>query len=470
MTTFSLKFETLTPDGEMNFIGAAHKYFDQFTDGLLTETKDTYIQRYENYIFPYINPAKPVSEYSDEAIADILIVVKERSGYKEISIDTNLRHLIYDPCECYFKDPANMTEDNLWGSAYRFNADNANDDADAKELTIRKSFTVEEEKRAAAILNGPETDLGEYFGLAFMFYMGTRNNETCGVNYGDIKQMTEYPECEYVQIYETVKLKSNELKAGGKTYNAPRRLPLMPVLKDLLHKRMKYIESKITFPYQDENGNVYQSILDLPIACCGQNYTRRCKSDDLSKAGREFLHAGLRMHESEVSGLSYYIQQTAGTMDDLQEKDVTTYLLRRNMATHLYTCGFSMQDSQYYMGHCIDGTDLNRSDFSDEEYLHSLYIKLLRHPLNAIENLQEHLKRDAENSTTILDTASVIYSIENKENGSSLVKITNHEIDDPIQLRVRGMMPEIIVCEEPAASKLEKEINISKQIRERYKD
>ena len=132
MTTFSLKFETLTPDGEMNFIGAAHKYFDQFTDGLLTETKDTYIQRYENYIFPYINPAKPVSEYSDEAIADILIVVKERSGYKEISVDTNLRHLIYDPCECYFKDPANMTEDNLWGSAYRFNADNANDDADTQ--------------------------------------------------------------------------------------------------------------------------------------------------------------------------------------------------------------------------------------------------------------------------------------------------------------------------------------------------
>ncbi len=99
-----------------------------------------------------------------------------------------------------------------------------------------------------------------------------------------------------------------------------------------------------------------------------------------------------------------------------------------------------------------------------------MYIKLLRHPLNAIENLQEYLKRDAENSTTILDTASVIYSIENKENGSSLVKITNHEIDDPIQLRVRGTMPEIIVCEEPAASKLEKEINISKQIRERYKD
>lgn len=52
------------------------------------------------------------------------------------------------------------------------------------------------------------------------------------------------------------------------------------------------------------------------------------------------------------------ISEDKDTEYDLGEKDVTTYLLRRNMATHLYTLGFTVLESQYFMGHKMEGTAL----------------------------------------------------------------------------------------------------------------
>lgn len=452
MTMFSTQFETLTPKGELNFIGIVHKYFDSYTtmkkNPVSEETASEYIRRYDDVIFPFVNTALPAKEYNEETIQSLIRAIKENSDYTERSFATNLEHLICDPCEAYFNDPANIDVDHnmLWGSSIDYKP--SEKDKKASELLIRKSLTIAEEKKAAEILLDPETEQGEYIGLALMFLLGIRNNEACALKFGDIKPIEGHPGSFYIQVYETVQLFKNTLKAGGKTYNAPRRLPIMPILLDLLSKRKEYVASKVSFPC-DLDGKTCKSIDDLPIACRKTQYTVRLRSSDLTAAGREFLRNDLRMEEQQVSGISYYMKETENTWEDLKEKDVTTYLLRRNFATHLYTLGFSLTDSQYYMGHALDQTMLNRADFSDDEYLYELYRKLLKHPLNHQEK-QYILPKPAQKT-------GVFYRIRSKEP------------DDPICLHLSSDTKMTIV-EERINSDYTSEIDITRQVNEHYQN
>ena len=91
MLFFDMKRETLTPKGKMNFIGAVHKYFDSYTQGINQTTRDTYINRYETMIFPYVNTAFPMSEYSEENLEELLSVIGEETNYSRLSINTDIR-------------------------------------------------------------------------------------------------------------------------------------------------------------------------------------------------------------------------------------------------------------------------------------------------------------------------------------------------------------------------------------------
>lgn len=79
------------------------------------------------------------------------------------------------------------------------------------------------------------------------------------------------------------------MKAGTKTDNDPRYILLISDYVDYIFKRMEYLKSILNFPFADEEGKIYNSILDLPIACKGTNYTQRCKSEDIAKVGKKYL-------------------------------------------------------------------------------------------------------------------------------------------------------------------------------------
>lgn len=189
MEQFNLKYETKTPKGEMNFIGAVRKYFDIYTKNVLLKTKEEYIRRYNEVIFPYVNPARPASIYHDDQINELLDLIRENSPYTEESVKTNLEHLVFDPIECYFNDPMNLVDPaTLWGSEYKFKRTHlAKEDIDSAILLLKKSLTFDEEKVVDAYLFDPETEIGENIGLALMFFMGVRNNEACGLEWRHIK-------------------------------------------------------------------------------------------------------------------------------------------------------------------------------------------------------------------------------------------------------------------------------------------
>lgn len=454
MEQFNLKYETKTPKGEMNFIGAVRKYFDIYTKNVLLKTKEEYIRRYNEVIFPYVNPARPASIYHDDQINELLDLIRENSPYTEESVKTNLEHLVFDPIECYFNDPMNLVDPaTLWGSEYKFKRTHlAKEDIDSAILLLKKSLKFEEEKIIDAYLFNPETEIGENIGLALMFFMGVRNNEACGLEWRHIKEMKDHSGCYYMQVYQTTQLSSNKLKLGGKTYNAPRQLPIVARLKDLLDQRKQFLESKIEFPYTDKNGKVFHSIDELPIACKGINYIKRCNSYDLSAAGRTVLREKIKVNENDVSGLSYIIHADSNTEYDLGEKDPTTYLLRRNLATHLYTLGFTTSDSQYYMGHALDNTPLNRVDFQDEEYLYSLWLKLQNHPFN----------KEYVSVNQALTTSYVNINLD--KNKTYSITAEGKEIKDPIVLTVNKPIKRITIVENHINKKFDGEVDIIKQL------
>ena len=68
------------------------------------------------------------------------------------------------------------------------------------------------------------------------------------MNYGDILEMINYPNCFYIQITKSVEYRTNTLKSGGKTQNAFRRLPLVSIFKEYLDERIDFLSSNVRFP------------------------------------------------------------------------------------------------------------------------------------------------------------------------------------------------------------------------------
>ena len=463
--SFNLKFleVTKTPDGEINFIGVVTKFFDAIFKNANDETKDAYIANYNDNIFPYVNISMSIFEYNDQIALDLIYRIQKYNNYKDTTVLSRIHNLIFAPLVFYSKN--NKKTNFMWGSSSSFNhfVDGV-DDKYAAETKIKKSLSITEEKKAYKLLSDSKTESGERIGLLIMLLVGIRNNETCGLNFGDLLEMLYYPGCFYLQVYETTSLTSNELKASGKTYNSPRRLPALPILVKLIFERKKYIEEQISFPYKSKDGAIYEKIEDMPIACKGNDFGRRCFYKDLTEAGKEFLRKELRMNENTVAGLSECMIQDYGTDDYLDEKDVTTYLLRRNFATHLYTLGLSIEQSQYYMGHKIENSPLKRADFTDEDFLYEIYELLIKHPLNNFEDKQI----DFNGGLLELKNKNTTKIIISKENTPCSVSIKTREFNDQTKIIIKGSKDKIEITNKPISHLIPKNNNIIKQIMNAY--
>lgn len=74
-----------------------------------------------------------------------------------------------------------------------------------------------------------------------------------------------------------------------------------------------------------------------------------------------------------------------------EEKDITSYLLRRNFATAMISvCGMEEDELQYLMGHDILDEQEVRSDFTDADFLARIWRKMNRRVLR--ENIPDEDK------------------------------------------------------------------------------
>lgn len=370
---FGPQFRDLTPSGERNYIWAVKRYFNQISKD--EDFKDTTIEaEYSNFVnnvFKNVDISLPIDDYGDEELRNLSSRIEKNSNgtINKNTIIHSYAFLVYRPCKYYF-DEFHKEENRLWGSGLSLK-----DFSCLDNLKVQKrSFTrKEEEKIIDYLLLHPETDKGENIGLATSLCLGTRDNECTGLTYKDIIEMTFYPGTYKVRIFDTTELHSNKLKAGGKTFDTPRFIVAIAAYADFIVKRMTYLELTLSFPFHDENGT-FNSVLDLPVCCRGKDYSKRCRSDDLSTAGRIMFRDVLKMRESDVAQMD--AERLFAASVDVEEKSVTTYAFRRNFATHCYELGFTRTEMEYIMGHVLTDIRYKRADLTDEHLLILMYNKL----------------------------------------------------------------------------------------------
>lgn len=464
---FQAAFATHTPTGELNLIGAAQVYFGDNTDDCNKATKDTYVRDYNARIFPHVDTALAVTDYTDDVLRGLVDRLQSANQLSDTTIMTRMAHLVLDPIDAYFADIGRPEDNPTYGSSLRFELGGDGEDINTRLLRIRRSLTVAEELRVASqLLSNPCTDDGLLVGLAVMFLSASRNSEACGYNFGDLMALPHYPGEYVLRMYKSTSNNSNRLKAGGKTRNAPRLIVLPEVLSTFLLRRKAFVMSKVSFPFVGRDGTVIETIEDMPIVCRANQYGVRADNRDLSTAGRRLLRQCVGVSADDISGINYLIWRDAGTDEDLGERDATTYLLRRNMATHLYTLGLDMTQIQYYMGHNLEETSLTRADYADEDYLHEIARHLRHHPLNTYAPLPHEVLTEGGAIANDNDVDILLPG-----DGVTRVRIVGREWNDPVAVTLAAPNTCCIkALDSPDMTPLRREVNVTRAIHQVYSD
>lgn len=242
-----------------------------------------------------------------------------------------------------------------------------------------RSFTPELEINIEEqIFTNPEQP-GDQMALMLMWAFGLRNNEACGLVYGDIIPITEHPGEYRLAILKSTDGETHEPKGGGKNSNVYRYIPIPARVFSFLMCRKSYIQNlietgEIVFTASDRA----QSIEELPIACNRKRYKEHCSSRQVTDAGRQ-LFSKIDMSEDESYWLSRYLLENDIPGQD--KDDPTAYAFRRNFATTMDILGFSLCEMQYLMGHKMKDEDNKRYFFANPDVMDKLYRKMSQRPL-----------------------------------------------------------------------------------------
>lgn len=211
--------------------------------------------------------------------------------------------------------------------------------------------------------------------LALMLYLGLRPSECLGLTFGDIRPLYGH-EDQIRCIYVYKQRKQDEaVDYRLKTHNAYRILPIPSELDALLRQREKGMRTRL-------DGD----ISEYPIVCKDTKWSIPCKRRTALE-----LCAGLLRKEFKDEEVIADLTAEMNRDTAFEEKDITSYLLRRNFATAMISvCGMEEDELQYLMGHDILDEQEVRSDFTDADFLARIWRKMNRRVLR--ENIPDEDK------------------------------------------------------------------------------
>lgn len=383
----------------LNFKGCFLKYLgNEDEEGSIsknwnTETFNSYVNSYFNTrLFRVVDMTKPIAEITQEDVDSYFKKLKDNSlyGWTE-SIDLKCKQLFRD---VYYAGVRHKEyEDQLFWKAIEDAKDEDRNSTARKNILLqRKSMSFREELSVFNFFKNlkPKEEDGITYGLMLMFFLGLRNNEAAGASFENIIK-TPNKDFYCICILKTTEGDTNNIKVGGKTYNAARILPLYPFLMNLLQSRQNAIIEQLAKEGFTEEEAI-EKVKKYPIACKGTVFGNRCTRNDITKKARKiFNDLGLK-HLSEEAAITELAQRLKDY--GVEEKNATAYLCRRNVATHLYCLGLDSSEIEYYIGHEIVDSNQLRSYFTNPNILENLYRKLMKHPLSLME-------QEGNNVTTI---------------------------------------------------------------------
>ena len=360
-------------------------------------TKEAYKTNFEK-LGDYLKD-KPFFEYTFEDFENALTAIKEKGYY---TANETLQHQYSDDTIKTFWSNLRSLYNYLvfigackvslfWGSKTRIKEESTEEDKNIIEFVkLQKSLSPLAEKSIfESVMQNPEQD-GEYFGVALMFGLGLRNSEACGARFSDVVKMKGASEFYALRVIVTVSQK--ELKLGEKTKNLFRYVPIPEKLKKLIDKRLEFIKNSEYYSMLS-SGKKGFNIMDLTIACKGNDFGKICSTIDLSLAGKLLLKQA-RVDEKTLQ----FIDNDIYKDDEVVEKEATAYLFRRNFATMLQILGLTQNEIEYIMGHKIESNTDNRNYFSNIDKLCIIKEKMDNRPLFVSEYASDITKELTNNT------------------------------------------------------------------------
>ncbi len=380
-------FPTYSPDGLYTFAGLIHEYYEEIAEKWDEEkTSGRCLNDYERRILPTIEELgwkdTAASKLGEEDYERILQTLAAKHHYSDGTI-AHYRLLLTKVYQAGVNH-GHISDFLSWPSV--FDPETADDAAKESHRVecmtrIRKSLSVQEEFKVLEWFSklSPETAAGEDIGLMLMFTMGVRNNESCGANYSSVHLLDYHDDTPVFDMLQSTKEDSSETKSGGKTSNAPRTVLMMEPLFDFIQKRKEFIAHKVSSGDLVLDGR-YNTVDDLPIVCRKNDLLQRSSSRYLAEAGKKLFNE-IGIDKSEMSFLFEIICSSEFQSKQIDEKEPTTYLFRRNCATHLYQLGFAPSEIQYWMGHEIEDPFTQRSFYADPDQIYEFKARWDQHPV-----------------------------------------------------------------------------------------
>lgn len=390
------------------------------------ETFATYCKRYEEILIPFLYDnieEKTVANYEPEAVERALSDLKEQNNFSENLIE-DYQHLFWTLYKTG-SDNGDFIDRLLWELTGKEKS-NIGKSSNLEEMikTLKRSFSIEEEENIANwfLLNlNPENTIGEVYGVLLMFCLALRNAEAAGVKFKDFK-LSNGDDFYYVNICRTTIEDTNELKTGGKTRNMFRQLPIFPFLETIIKERLEAITKSLIKSNNISYEEAKNIALDYTVACQGKNYEKITTRNNISRMGKKILDNAYVDYIKNNAIIKKVFEQK---LEDAEifDADPTTYIFRRNGATHLYTLGMTDSQIQYYMGHEVEDSQDKRSYYVNADRLAQLNAISKMHPLNYLFNSS---------------TENNAIKAELKKGESVYIRVAAKEPQDPIYIKVES--------------------------------
>lgn len=208
---------------------------------------------------------------------------------------------------------------------------------------------------------------GELVAGLIMLCLGCRTSEATGFSYRHLSKIRSG----YWALvrYEISDKDSRVTRAGGKTNNAFRLLPVPRFLSDILLSRKRALED-LYAPEEIEN---------MPLACKGVDYSCRCTQRELNeKLKNLYRQAGVT---EDLMRTAYQDMRENLDLAKDCEGRATAYLCRHQFCTAMVYCGLSQGEIYSLMGHAVEDASVRKSDYANPDSFCMLADKMSRRPL-----------------------------------------------------------------------------------------
>lgn len=212
-----------------------------------------------------------------------------------------------------------------------------------------------------------------------------------------------------------------------------------------------------------------ETLIDgLPIACLDKQYSVRCSSDDLTKAGPA-LFQKIHLNEDELGLIEADLLNVDRTQEGIVEKDPTVYLFRRNLGTHLFLLGLVPWEIQYVLGHDIEDPGEFRSFFRNEEKLYPIWQKMSKRPI--VNDLPETITEYENGFRHKEDTYKEKIKVAVSSDRHIRLELSQHEPLDKttVMIRCSDAHVEGEVIQEPNPESFRATVNIGRLIDKTYR-